>query len=252
MTGEPWRILCKACGAILAEGVGPTPATEPCQICGSRERLVDFHLDPAGLSFSSRQIAHGRTEGEEHVGEAVRISGPRGRAASGDVLSDTSATQEISGPPAPQGEEGRLDTANLLVERLRELGQDWSQPYEVDFADIDCRADGDRGFLDIQVVRADKSDTWRTLSRTGRASKAASPAILADALLEVARKKARLPAAQLGNLLLAIDARDTPVFAMGGTIDSFRQRHLDQVARLGFRAVWVVGPTVALVARLDT
>jgi hypothetical protein len=105
--------------------------------------------------------------------------------------------------------------------------------------------------LDIQVVRADKSDTWRTLSRTGRASKAASPAILADALLEVARKKARLPAAQLGILLLAIDGRDTPVFAMGGTIDSFRQRHLDEVARLGFRAVWVVGPTVALVARLD-
>lgn len=245
-----WTIVCNVCGAVLAAGVGPTHPTEPCATCGSREIHIDFGLDPAALSFSSRHIAHGQKEGGDHIGEAVRVSGPGERAASGDVLCAASATQDISGP-APHGEEGRLDSANLLVQKLRELGQDWKHPYVVDVADIDCRADGDGGFLDMQVVRADTSDTWKTLSRTGRASKAASPNELADALLEVARKKARLPPAQLGNLVLVIDARDTPVFAMGAIVESFRQRHLDGATRLGFRAVWVVGPTVELVARLD-
>jgi hypothetical protein len=60
-----------------------------------------------------------------------------------------------------------------------------------------------------------------------------------------------VPTAQLGSLVLAIDARDTPVFAMAGVVNSFRDRHPDAVTRLGFSSVWVVGPTVQLVARLD-
>jgi hypothetical protein len=38
---------------------------------------------------------------------------------------------------------------------------------------------------------------------------------------------------------------------MAGVVHSFRGRHRKDVGRLGFKSVWIVGPTVQLVARLD-
>jgi hypothetical protein len=212
--------------------------------------LIEKGLD-AGLSFDPRFIGHEQKEGGNPIGEAVRIAGPGKRKASGDVVSDDSATQDISGP-APRGEEGALETATLLIEKLRELGEQWGQPIEVGDNDVDCRATGPNGSLDIQVVRAAASATWERLNREGRADQVTSPNDLADALLAVARKKAaHYPSAQLRDLVLAIDARDTPAFALGRIIESFRERHLDVAARLGFKSVWVVGPTVKLVGRLN-
>jgi hypothetical protein len=246
----PWVMRCRDCQTVLARGNGPTPQTEPCSNCGSTDRLIEKGLE-GGLSFDSRFIGHQQKEGGNPIGEAVRIAGPGKREASGDVVSEVLATQDISGA-APHGEEGALETATLVVEKLRELGEEWSQPSEVGDKDVDCRATGPSGSLDIQVVRAAASDTWKTLNRDRGAEQVTSPNDLADALLAVAEKKAaRLPAAQRRNLVLAIDARDTPAFAMAGIADSFRQRHLDEAAHLGFRAMWVVGPTVELVVRLD-
>ena len=250
-TNPPWVIECQDCHALLAKGVGPTPAAIPCPKCGSHSNLVRARFE-SQLGFDARLVAHGRKEHGGQVGEAVRVAGPGERDARGDVLSDTSATQEISGP-VPHGEEGARETCVLLVAKLRELGEIWDQPTEIENrdSDVDCRSEGPGGILDIQVVRAANSETWKTLHRAGRASLIKSPGEFADALLEVIRKKARLPAAQLGNLVLAIDARDTPTFAMAGIIDSFRKRHLDHAGRFGFKAVWVVGPVIDLVARLD-
>jgi hypothetical protein len=241
-------IECANCHAVLAEGVAKVPATD-CPNCGSGAKAIRAGLE-SSLSFDARSIAHGRAEAEGVTDEAVRISGPRDREAAGDIKSGASTTQDISGR-APRGEEGRLETAILLVQKLCQLGEVWNQPYEVDISDIDCQSVGEDGLLDIQVVRPAMSDMWKTLSRTGHSSQAATVDELADVILEVARKKARLPPDQLGNLVLAIDARDTPVFAMAGTVDGFRGRHINEVARLGFRSVWVVGPTVDFVARLD-
>jgi hypothetical protein len=251
MGGETSRVIeCSGCHTIMAQGVGASVPEEACPTCGASAKLtkIDFQ---STLSPTSRLAAHKPAQGADGIGEAVRVSGPRERSAAADVSSLTTASYQIDGP-SPRGEEGRLETVQLLVQKLRELGEAWGDPEEVDIQDVDCRALGEQGTLELQVTRAPHTNLWKTLHQAGAAAEASSPDELADHLLEVARAKARLPAAQLGSLTFAIDACDTPVFAMAGVVNSFRHRLGGAAQKLGFASMWVVGPTVQLVARLDT
>ncbi len=250
MGEETSRVIeCRDCGAPLVQGVGIPVPDGPCPSCGSTSRLIKVGLG-AKMSLTSRMTAHKQAEDGGAAGEAVRISGPGERSASADVSSLATAGYQIAGP-SPRGEEGRLETAQLLVQKLGELGEAWGDPEEIDDQDVDCRAHGDQGMLNVQVTRVSHGDLWKALHLAGTAAEQSSPDGLADHLLQVARAKALLPAVQLGSLVLAIDARDTPVFAMAGVVNSFRDRHREAAARLGFSSVWVVGPTLQLVARLD-
>ncbi len=248
--GEVSRVIeCSDCHTVLADGVGVAVPDGPCPACGSSTRQINLGLE-AKLSVTSRTVAHKDVVGGGPVGEAVRVSGPYSRTASGDVTSDTVASYGIGGP-APRGEEGRLETASLLLAKLAEEDDVWGPPEEVDEADVDCRRTRDGETLDIQVTRAVSPEVWRQLHQTGAVQGDASPSDLADGVLTAIQKKSLLPAVQRARLVLCLDARDTPVVAMGGVVESFRTRHLETVARLGFRGVWVVGPTVQLVHRLD-
>jgi hypothetical protein len=249
--GEVGRVVeCSQCHAVLAEGVGAPVPDGPCPECGSSNHHVRLEVAESA-TMTSRAVAHKQPEGGGSVGEGVRISGPGDRTASGDVSSPVAASYAIGGQ-SPRREEGSLETASLLVAKLAEQGDIWGHPVEVDDADVDCRSTRDGESLDIQVTRAMDPTVWQQLHRAGEVVAETEVDELADGVLAAIQKKARrLPLAQRAALVLAIDAHDTPILAISEVVGSFRRRHMETTEQLGFRSVWVVGPTAELVHQLD-
>ena len=169
MGEETSRVIeCRDCGAPLVQGVGIPVPDGPCPSCGSTSRLIKVGLG-AKMSLTSRMTAHKQAEDGGAAGEAVRISGPGERSASADVSSLATAGYQIAGPSL-RGEEGRLETAQLLVQKLGELGEAWGDPEEIDDQDVDCRAHGDQRMLNVQVTRVPHGDRWKTLHHAATAA----------------------------------------------------------------------------------
>ena len=144
-----------------------------CTRCGSAAKAIRQEFG-SQLGFDARFVANAGATGDNADRQSVRVSGPKGREASSDTTSGSPTTQEIH-CRAPRGKEGRLETATLLVHKLRELGEPWGEPYEADISDIDCQAITKRDLLDIQVVRAARSDLWKALHQVGQANDAVNP-----------------------------------------------------------------------------
>jgi hypothetical protein len=245
------QVACGNCRLPLDERSDhPIEDRHPCPRCGSVGRFFDAQLQ-GEVGLTSRMTAHRRDSSGSPEGEAVRVSGPGDRVAAADFAPGGSVPYDIAGP-APQGEEGSLETAQLLIQRLRQSGENWDDPVRVDSQDVDCEAWSGERVLPIQVTRVPRARVWENLGRVGKASEQATTEQAVDELMNaMAAKARRLPGVQKTKLVLVLDARDTPAFALQGVVSKFRQRHGRQVVALGFRGVWVVGPTVDLVTRLD-
>jgi hypothetical protein len=244
------RVTCAACGQVLAQGVGVPVPDAPCPNCGASTRNIALDLG-AEVKVTSRMIGHRAGSTGSPEGEAVRVAGPGERAAAADFETNDSVSYEIAGP-APQGEEGALETTQLLVQRLRASGENWDDPVKVDEQDVDCEAWSGNRVLRVQVTRVPHTPLWQRLGTLGTVSGGGTADQAADELMDaIAAKARRLPDVQRARLVVALDARDTPAFALAGVVSDFRQRHGQQAIALGFGAVWVVGPVVDLVARLD-
>lgn len=147
---------------------------------------------------------------------------------------------------APRGEEGTLRVGALLVERLNGLGGDWEEPGPApEQSDVDVIANGPGGRLEIQVTRVGSEGLWGDLSRTGAAQLLP---IARDFRSAIARKAARYPVARVGEIVLALNALDAAGYALRAVRGSLPPA---EVATYGFAAVWIVGPTAALIHRLD-
>lgn len=63
--------------------------------------------------------------------------------------------------------------------------------------------------------------------------------------------KATIPPAQRPTLVLAVNALDTPGHALSAVVDICRRTYGAEFAALSFSAIWIVGPTVTLILRVD-
>jgi hypothetical protein len=245
------QVACGECRLPLDERSDlPIEDRQPCPRCGSVGRFVDAQLR-GEVRLTSRMAAHKRDSSGSPEGEAVRVSELGERVAAVDFAPDGSVPSQVAGP-APRGEEGSVETAQLLVHRLRQSGEAWDDPVKVHRQDVDCEAWSGDQVLRIQVTRVASTRFWRNLGRVGRVTEQGTADQAADELVNaIAAKARRLPAVQRATLVLALDARDTPAFALRGVVSRFRQRHGHHAVVLGFRGVWVIGPTVDLIARLD-
>jgi hypothetical protein len=52
-------------------------------------------------------------------------------------------------------------------------------------------------------------------------------------------------------IMLALDATDSPRAAVRPVVNAFRTQYGAWAAGVGFQEIWVVGPVIALVTRLD-
>jgi hypothetical protein len=247
MSQDGRRISCQGCGAVLDEEIDRQPRP-PCPHCGDTRCQVHIFLNDR-VAASERAVAHGLPTNSS--GEHVGIAGPGSRSATADFSSPGWVSYDIAGD-APHHEEGALETARILVQKLRGSGVDWSQPTMVDTADVDCETLNGGDTLSMQVTRVPgSSGLWRNLGRDSTASGAGPADDLADELMNaIGSKASRLPSAQRARLALVLDARDTPAFALARVAARFSELHGNGAVNLGFRSIWVVGPTVQLVWQL--
>lgn len=248
MSQEDRRFTCMGCGAELAGEADGQPR-QPCPHCGDIRRQIGIHITEQ-LKISGRAVLHRPPSDSTDQSEGVRVAGFGTRSASADV-SASSASYEIAGD-APRNEDGALETAQILVRKLRESDAGWSHPMMVDFADVDCESRNGGDTLSMQVTRVPRSSSfWRDLGRQSVASEVGSADDLANELMSaINHKAARLASRQRAVLSLVLDARDMPAFAATRAAARFSELHRTEATNLGFRSIWVVGPTVTLVRQL--
>jgi hypothetical protein len=118
--------------------------------------------------------------------------------------------------------------------------------------DDDCRLLRGEERLSVQVTRAHRAEAvWKDVALAGTATIASDIDSLVDELIEVIREKARRASvAQRATQMLALDASDATWFILSATIDRFRVKYGEELKRLSYASIWIVGPSPSRTFRL--
>jgi len=186
--------------------------------------------------------------------DGIRTSDSRGWDAAADIRDGVLEMASASGIKS-EGEHLTLDTAEILARRLNSNGDTWAAPKRLGLNDgDDCEALDTRGPhwryppLRVQVTRPKMPDGfWQGITEgssvpPGRAQNLARA--LWDAIEDKRPSKPQ-------NVILAINAIRTPWFIQIEIVEAFRRQHSHDARQVGFREIWVVGPTETLTERLD-
>lgn len=226
-------------------------------------RLEALHLRPRQVSVDDsaalglgERLEIEKSRGSEVVG--IRISDSSGTSLGGDVNAHgTSVSYDFRGP-SRQNEEGIERVCEVLINRLNADGSAWGRPSSVPpplepERGVDCIAVDGATRLLVQVTRAERKPTlWARLAAAGHVKGKNSVEEAADALRSsISHKAKRTTQAQRAELLLALDATETAGLALDSVVATFRCRHGPWAVGLGYRAIWLVGPTCRLTSRLD-
>jgi hypothetical protein len=246
-------IFCIDCGADLANFAAAANIPRmPCPSCGSTKRRFAKTLRGT-MSVSGQLAAHLR--GEKH--ESFRLNSSARKIAS-DLSDDGSLTRSVIGI-APKGEEGTERVVKALVERLNNPIRRYGPPQmttnnavaEQGFDALCPALDDEIDALRVQIVRADIDEAfWRSF-RDGAASWTSSSSDRASRKIwDAISKKTRIPPRDRPQITLALDAFWTPELAFAEVLAAFDRLFGAQVRALGFKSVWIVGATDALVSVL--
>jgi hypothetical protein len=188
---------------------------------------------------------------------AHRESGSIPQQSDSAVADDGSVHSILRGTPS-QGEQSTLEVCRGLFRTLQQRKHRWHLPHLApEHDDCDCLSqslDSVNELLRVQLVRVVTDSTiWRELAQRGHHTTAApSSHALAEGIRGAIEKKAQKTAlGQRARLALALDATTTSAFALGAVIRSFRDGHGSWCKELGFRAIWLVGPSSDMTYRLD-
>lgn len=230
--------ICVGCDALLAEEYCGGPRL-PCPHCGKVGRRIE-EVVTAGRGF----------------GDGFSVAQSRGQEDGKATLNDFDQIEFHGSGAPPRNEEGALDAAETLINKLNSEGAIWGVPVEGE-ADVDAvsenQADPSRKLL-MQVVRASANrDMWQTLHLDGEVNVSLTVEQAASELIAVIEKKSgKYPKEQKEKTILVIDAQRTPTHTFGQVHKAFEGEFLPRCNLAGFQSVWVVGATVDLVTRLDT
>jgi hypothetical protein len=226
------------------------------QFFSKRKHLISFKAPVnTNASLIVRKISSDPTSTE-----AIRIVKSDGMNINADSNPDGSSTLFIQGTPR-QGEEGIRAICGLFIEKLNQLGQNWSNITVTanvgskSETGIDCKAFNDENeTLEIQVVRAlSNPEIYRQLALTRKASQSYNQAFdNAKIIMSTINKKCgRISQRDRISITLVLDSTETPTLVFKDTIRFFRKKYGAEAKKLGFRNIWIVGPTVDLVEKLD-
>lgn len=236
---EPVCAHCKRELTDVAHG-------QPCPGCGSTDRElsrtvidgigVSDHLTAVGIR-AGRAFAFSESEGKEFTRYAHL-------ELDGTVLLDLKGL-------APRNEQDSALVCGTLVEVLNADGAEAKVlgPGEAD-EDSVLSINGER--VGVQVVRA-LSDPhfWRRLATQGEVGRVRLDVSAArNALRAAIEHKSGIPPGQRATLILLLDAYRVPAVALGVVAEEFVQVNGRWAEQLGFRAIYVVGPSTAFVHRL--
>ncbi len=243
--------VCGSCGQQIDEPLDILPNERiACPNCGSKYRAmsrgIGSNIPPHGTLIAHKNGADGS--------QAVRVTDSQSRSSAIDLDTNGTLTSFVQGT-SPRNEEGIIEACSILAQHLNMRGGHWGAPEIPTGVEggVDCILRDQQEELHIQVTRVVPSrDFWRQLGQSGTVTEVATVQNASDDLLSRAQDKARrMPRHQLADIDLVIDARDTSGHSLRPVVIDFRQRHASVLNTLGFKAVWVVGPTTDLTERLD-
>ena len=206
----------------------------------------------SGMNMKSGLVANKRSlDGST---QAIRIVDDDGTAVSVDATStgELDVSAKLTPPKTPPKKKIlELAVCNMLIHKLNLDSGSWgtAEDFEKVEKDVDCFArDAENHELRVQVTMAEyDQEVWRNLRRGLEVNRKATPDDFADRLLEVIKKKATRARP---NIVLAIDASQMSQFAFDQVRSSFSSRHRSCAASIGFKEIWLVGPTPDLTFRL--
>jgi hypothetical protein len=240
---------CGKCGTEFdaKDAVG----RDPCPACGGDTRILDdsaiFEVkvqDHVMLELARNGQTVGFSESERD-----------GISTSADDQGGCVTTTVVGG--SPKGEADRLRVSRTLIQKMNQLGESWNDPIEwpEQHSHIDCfatKANDENETLYIQVVRPIDEPWWRELAKAKTNTASGTPEEWAGIILQVAEKKRdRNSPEQRARLILAIDANRLAALTFASVAKSIREKHGDAFASMGFRAIWLVGPSASMTHRLD-
>lgn len=242
------RVFCGNCGCLLVPEESAAART-PCPDCSSTSRLFDERGHEQRVRWFDYAMATTLRD-EQPIGftESERPDITR----SATLEPDGTVVLDLRGQ-APQNEQDSRIVCETLLRALDAKGADLTLLGP-------GKADEDWVILDrgkrvgIQVVRAIVDTSfWARLARSGDVSHVClTVGDAAESLQSAIQYKATtIPPRQRPSLILALDAFRLPALALGPVVAEFRTKLSAWTRSLGFRAVYVVGPDCAFVARLD-
>jgi hypothetical protein len=206
--------------------------------------------DDVASGYESAVVDGLGRDGDERI--AVDRGGPDPRVASANAFAAGPITDRIEGK-ASHKDHAELRVAQYLVQRLNQLGEDWHDPQVLrassrDERGVDCVArDSDGRPLQIQVTTTER-EAWKQLADVLCIERSAAN----DAVVEAVRTAIDCKATQADpDVVLALDATDSVRAAFRSVAGKFRDQHGRWAAEIGFQEIWLVGPAVGLVHRLD-
>lgn len=247
---------CAGCGYEYPDASAVASSSgddrQPCPRCGSRN--VNFALElVASVTPTASAWAH-KPPGADGR-EAIRVmrGGDDARVASADAGAAGEVDDRIEGRAARKAQ-SELRTAAVLVEALNSYGEEWSAPKlrtgREDGVDAVANwIDDPARELRIQVTTPERG-AWALLAKVDSAERSESDATGAvEAIKAALEGKTRF--AGRSEIVLALDATDSPRYALERVVQAFRAEHGEWVRGIGYDAVWLVGPVTAMVHRLD-
>jgi len=185
--------------------------------------------------------------------QATRVVDAPASASVDKFDADAPIIYSITGD-GPQGERLTIPICRILVERINELGEHWSTPTKPEGPEqgIDCVSTSGAESLFIQVTRSIGDESmWQGLAQSGSIARSAKEEDLADELFRAISHKETIPPVDRTNITVALDAYLSSGTTLPSVVAVFRSKYGESIRSLGFRSVWVVGPTTAHTTRLD-
>jgi hypothetical protein len=200
-------------------------------------------------TFTESAYAVGSSPDSGHIG--MSRGGPDERSAVADYTVNGPVTNRVDGT-GPGKDRSELRVARLLVDRLNELGGAWHDP-QLELAGareergVDCVAQNDAGDdLLIQVTTTER-ELWHVRNRNPQAVRQENLNRVVAAVRAAIEHKATYADR---DIMLALDATDSPRAALPAVAAEFRQLHGTWASGIGFASIWLVGPLVSLVSSL--
>jgi hypothetical protein len=223
------RVSCPACGSTRISA---------CALAGVAEALAS--VPPA------RAVSHSH----HHDGsESIVVGSEEFRSSS--IAGREVHRQDFHGRPA-QNEEDVLQVCRSLRAALRREGEVWGRfsvpPAPAD--DVDAVAEDEAGaVLRVQVTRVERA-AWGALAHSGQTTLERNAEELVTNIRAAVESKLRYSPPQRRELLLALDAIRSPAYVHDTVVTALLATHGAWAAGLGYRAIWLVGPTADLTRRL--
>lgn len=191
-----------------------------------------------------------RTDGTEEI----RVAGSDASVLVVSLGPDHILRLKVRDRP-PQGEEGADIVASTLIQRLNRSGGQWDDLrwHEGREEGTDLVAAGPHGSLKIQVTRSFTDFTsWQRLARELEMEYNTPVSLAVEHVWKAIEAKAsRLGPAVRADLVLALDTTMPPIYATRAFMVALRAARAADIQTLGFRQVWLVGPTDMLTWRVD-